>query len=72
MQILEPFTSEADEVVIRGVTPEEFYPENLTSLYSKIEFGEKGQIIISDLARWQEEEDSEYLDVNGVDQKFTF
>lgn len=71
MQILEPLTSEADEVIIRGVRNDEVSAVPV-GYHSKVEFGEEGQIICSDLAKWQQEEGNEFMDVNGVDQKFTF
>ncbi|KAA6362033.1 MAG: hypothetical protein EZS28_042440, partial [Streblomastix strix] len=69
MKLLEPLTSEADEVILRGATHDEV--DSLSVGYhSKVQFGNKGQIICQDLAKWQEEE-NEFSDVNGVDQKFT-
>ncbi|KAA6394018.1 MAG: hypothetical protein EZS28_010455, partial [Streblomastix strix] len=70
MKLLEPLTSEADEIILRGATHNE---ENSLSVgyHSKVQFGNKGQIICSDLAIWQEQ-GNEFSDVNGVDQKFTF
>ncbi|KAA6389798.1 MAG: hypothetical protein EZS28_014675 [Streblomastix strix] len=70
MQILEPLTSEADDVILRGATHDEIDSVSV-GYHSKVQFGERGQIVCSDLARWQEEEGNEFAKINGVNQKFT-
>ncbi|KAA6402885.1 MAG: putative MAP kinase kinase family domain protein [Streblomastix strix] len=69
IKLLEPLTSEANELILRGATHDEVDSISV-GYHSKVQFGNKGQIICSDLAQWQEEE-NQFSDVNGVDQKFT-
>jgi hypothetical protein len=51
MEILEPLTSEADELILRGATSDEDI-SLLPGEYSKVKFGGDGQIIAADLASW--------------------
>ncbi|KAA6392836.1 MAG: hypothetical protein EZS28_011635 [Streblomastix strix] len=62
-------TSEANELILRGATHDEVDSISV-GYHSKVQFGAYGQIICQDLAQWQEEE-NEFSDVNGVNQKFT-
>ncbi|KAA6382286.1 MAG: hypothetical protein EZS28_022187, partial [Streblomastix strix] len=69
IKLLEPLTSEANELILRGATHDEVDSISV-GYHSKVQFSAKGQIICSDLAQWQLEE-NQFSDVNGVDQKFT-